>query len=306
MTGTRKGLGALALVAMLLISAMGGVAAIGVDTETTTSSSTSDLQDGDTINVTATSTSERTLQLTNATADAAVHVKSDTDGDGTKETVATFDDMTKVADGQYKTNISDKEIRQNIPVTADGQADSWTFELVNDTTVDSPTTSTITVSTNASGVSTVEAGSDATAEDAETLPFLDSNLLGPDTSASYDADGITASSGDVVIVEAQNSDYADAFTGIVGSDAAEGAVVPATVQVNGNYEEVYYKSAPDAASGTYTVLEDDGDLRVHVSDDFDESSIDVSTSTDNLGFMDAFSVYGVGIDGKALDAALPF
>jgi S-adenosylmethionine/arginine decarboxylase-like enzyme len=176
--------------------------------------------------------------------------------------------------------------------------------MVNDTTVDNPATSTITVSTNASGVSTVEAGDDADTESDDGLLPGVGNLLGPDTSASYDASDVPASSDGVVIVEAQNSDYADGFTSLVDSDAAEGAVVPATVQVNGNYEEVYYQSAPDAASGTYTVLEDDGDIRVHTGDDFDESSIDVSTSNDALGPMDAFNAYGVS--GDFISAALPF
>jgi len=302
-----SGLGALALVTILLVSIVGGAAAIGLDTETTTTSSTTEVNDGDTIAVNATSEGKHKIQVTGATADAAAHFKTDVDSDGEKEVVASFEGFEQVSDGtdHYKRNITEAEMRERLPLTADGEAQSFTVELVNDTTAESPATSTITVNTNASGFTGVDVGSDAV--ETEEAGFI-GGLIGAsnETTVSFEETGVPAGSGDVVHLDADSTDVSDEFTAFVSSDAAEGAIVPMQLSVNGELEDVYYQSAPEGASGTYGVLESDGDVMVHLSDDYDDSTVDVSASDDAIGIDEAWGMHGFSGVQKVISLALPF
>lgn len=312
---TKSKLGSIALVFVVGLALMAGpalAAAPTVDTETTDTSTTSDLTDGTTVTgFEAASDNYSYIEASFDSQNASVKVIdpdsgdviASNDSDAMEQTAALDTDTSGTNDTWYYAwNMSHDELA-TMPMDA-GENKSVTVQFVNDTSLDNPDMTNITVYLeNTNDRAVVRAGSTATetglADIDEDSPGTLASLVGAESenisTVEGDNVGINGSQTEVLVVYA-DSEVAEPYEtaaedkktwfGLSSSSYSAGDQIQnQVVIVEDHYYGVYSESVPDAATdvdsvthATYETVNGEPAHRISLGDSYeDESSIDVET-----------------------------
>lgn len=325
---TAKAAGVLIAIAVVLSVAVGPALAVAptVDTETTDTSTTSDWTDGHTVtNFEANSSNTSYIEANFETDNASVEiVDPDT---GVVHASNTSDSMeeTNTTNNYYAWNLSHDELA-TMPMDA-GENKSITVRFINDTSVENPDTTEITVYLeNQNYRAVVYAGDEAAAGTVTGLTVDNTNestLFGfgserAQTHITADNVGIDGANTTEVTVIAANTSDADPFTDAedrkaFGSYESGDFFGAHQFSIEGHDHAVFMSEAhEDVADGvtyatTGTVNGHDA-YTIHLADDYEgETEVDVATAAnDKYGFFTAFSVERNAMGGTlgALTAGL--
>lgn len=333
MTRTRR-VGAIVavafFVALAMLAAPGMAASPTTDSETTDTSTTSDLTDGTVLNGwEANGDNYSWIEASYDSQNASVEIEDPDTGvihasnSSMKQTAAVDTDASGTNDTWYYAwNMSHSEL-ETMPHGA-SENKSVTIRFINDTSLDNPDTTEITVYLEAvDDRAVVYAGDQAAAGnvaglDAETenkssrLPdFLSSSDDSKTTIRADNVDlGNNASGTEVHVVAANTSDadtFSEAEDGGWFASYGEGDYIPThQLHLEGHKHAVFHSSAPteDLATGyTYaetSTLGGHDAYTIHVDDDFeDQTTLDVKTvANEKYGFNERRSIradaYGSG------------
>lgn len=310
--------GGIATVAVLLALAMlvapAMAAAPTVDTETTATSTTSDWTDGSSVNgfeanSSNTSWIEANFDSANASIEivdpdtGVVHASNDSDAMGLTKNDSSGDGSTD--EWFYNWNLSHDELA-TMPHDA-GENKSITVRFINDSSMDSPDTTEITVYLDAVDErAVVYAGSEA---QAGNVADVDASTEQPEgilatvgiksDSHLVEADNVglgNNSTGTTVTVVAANTSGVDVFSQAedkkIGSYEEGDFMKTHTLSIEGHKHAVFMGPAPteDLADGyTFgeaTTVNGHDAYQIHVDEDYDgQSNIDVSTSANDGPFF---------------------
>jgi len=292
---------------MAIALAAGGAlaAAPTIDTETTNTTTTSDVTDGDTMAVgfDASADNHTWIEASSMTENGSMELIDPDSG------AVVYDnstpDATDATNGHYAFNVTHDEL-DNIPVES-GANETYTLRLYNDTSVDNPDTTNITVYIEGvEGRSVVYANEqtlgdnfdlDTDGFEIETLDLAVFDNEFADTTAENVA---INGSNSTVTVHYANSSAADRLDTSVGDLAAGDWDKSTIVKVNDNAVKAYVNEAPDDVneSATYAVVDtSDNDVTAYTGDDYEgDTSVDVSV-TANKGLLAQFDAYRLQMVG---------
>lgn len=323
------GIGLLAIaVALAMLVAPVMAAAPTVDTETTDTATTSDLTDGTTINFSANSSTksyiEGSFDSTNASIEivdpATGEVHASNDSAAMKQTFSNSTSSTYY----YAWNMTHSSLA-TMPMDA-GQNKSVTIRFINDTSLESPDTTEITVYLqNSDDRAVVYAGDgaaagtvtglDVTTETDDGIPLFGSNS----STTTIEADNVglgTNATGTTVHVIAANTSGEDPFTEATdskwGGSYAESELHKGhRLNIAGHKHAVFHTSTPDYLVDGYTYATTDeinghDAYTVHVADDYSgESSLDITTkANEKYGPVEGLFVKSAAKDGTLSNSFL--
>lgn len=292
------------LVALAVLATPGLAAAPTVDTESTATTTTSNVTDGTVIagfeaNSSNSSYLEANFDSANASVEiidpdtGVVHATNDSDGM----------EVTNSSENYYAWDIGHDELA-TIPHGAN-ENKSVTIKLINNTDVDNPDTTEITVYLETvDDRAVVYGGAEAAAGNVGDVdvttevdePPLGLSILGSNSSTtSVSADSVSlgnTSEGTTVHVIAANTSGEDPFSAasedgfLMGT--SDGDFIDAhQLQVAGHNHAVFLSEAPDGVVDGYTygvteTVNGEDAYAVHIGDDYSgESSVDISTTAND-------------------------
>jgi len=315
----------LAMTAVVLVGASGVAmaAAPSVDTEATDTATQSALNDGDTVTTFNASASVNisTLQASYDSTNPGIKIVDPETGD----VIATYTNSsnpdyfteTGSASGNtyYNTTFSEADFAA-VPMSA-SENKSVTLRLINDTTVDDPDVTNVTIFLENTDERAVVTASEsfAGADVEETDPSLLSSVLGAESENTSDVEadgvGVNGSQTTVYVVYHDDTvaepyetaaDNKSAWGGLSSTDYESGDMIgDHIVRVEETPYAIYSDSAPervlDASGATYAVYDTvDGEPahRIELGDAADgESSLDIETAgNQELGFLESPETFG--------------
>ncbi len=289
------------LIGMSVAPAAMGAAPV-VDTEQTDTSTTSEITGSTVIDpFTANSSKTSALEFETDSTNPEVWVRDDATGEVISVVSTSSMNQTYANDTEskyyYQYEFSHDEFQTISGET--GENSTVTLEIYNDTTVDNPDVTNVSLQLAQSDRTVVRAGPQAVAdgdlEITDTFEVAGFTPLG-EPEGTFDTTTTVPSSNGTLVVAGVNNTLTTRLSDAAGSESAGGWIQSTALTVDGNAVQVYLDEAPDGVDSTDTyAVYDSGDslIEVYPGDDIaDVSNADVSVRA-NTGLLGTLRVYGM-------------